>query len=156
MIGLENEVHGYCVKCRMKRPMLNKYETVNKRGQPMYKCVCPMTGCGTTINMFKKRERPAGEANKENIPPKEKKPKLKRTESCVLQVERPLKPPGIKKKRQKPRPPVLEPTQMASALSQAQDVGRQETSAHEEGASPTVETSSADMPSRAPSMLPAT
>ena len=152
-------MHGYCVKCRMKRPMLNRTETVNKRGQPMYKCVCPMAGCGTTINMFKKRDRPAGEANKENIPPKEKRPKLQRTESNVLEVkERPLKPPGIKKKRQrlKKENPVVAPDQMASALAPCQDVGRQETSAREATANPTAEMSSAHMPARAQTMLPAT
>ena len=150
-------MHGYCVKCRMKRPMLGRYETVNKRGQPMYKCVCPMAGCGTTINMFKKRDRPAGEANKENIPPKQK-PKMKRTESVVLTVERPLKPPGIKKKRQrlKKENPVVEPDQMASALAPCQDVGRQETSAREATANPTAEMSSAYTPARAQTMLPAT
>ena len=124
----------------------------------MYKCVCPFPGCGTTINMFKKRERPEGEANKENIPPKEKKPKLKRAESVVLTVERPLKPPGIKKKRQrlKKEIPVVEPDQMASALAPCQDVGRQETSAREATANPTAETSSADTPTRAQTMLPGT
>ena len=151
-------MHGYCVKCRMKRPMLNCTETVNKRGQPMYKCVCPMAGCGTTINMFKKRDRPAGEANKENIPPKEKKPKLQRTESNVLELtERPLKPPGIKKKRQRlKKAPVVEPDQMASVLAPSQDVGHQETSAREATAHPTAETSSAHTPARAQTMPPAT
>ena len=137
--------------------MLGRYETVNKCGQPMYKCVCPAAGCGTTINMFKKRDRPAGEANKENIPPKEKKPKLKRTESSVLTVERLLKPPGIKKKRQrlKKENPVVAPDQMASALAPCQDVGRQETSAREGATNPTAETSSAHMPARAQSKPPA-
>ena len=145
----------------MKRPMLGRYETVNKRGQPMYKCVCPMAGCGTTINMFKKRDRPAGEANKENIPPKEKKPKLKRTESNVLEVqERPLKPPGIKKKRQRLKKswcenPVVAPDQMASALAPCQDVGRQGTSSREATTNPTAETSSADTLSRAQTKPPA-
>ena len=142
----------------MKRPMLGRYETVNKRGQPMYKCVCPMEGCGSTINMFKKRDRPVGEANKENIPPMEKKPKLKRTESHVLSVEQPLKPPGIKKKRQrlKKEIPVVEQVRMASALAPSQDVGHQETSAREATTNLTAETSSASMLARAPSMRPAT
>ena len=48
--------------------------------------------------MFKKQDQPVGEANKENIPPMEKKPKLKHTESHVLSVEQLLKPLGIKKK----------------------------------------------------------
>lgn len=38
------EVVGFCVRCRAKRPMAHAERTVTKRGQPAYKGVCPVCG----------------------------------------------------------------------------------------------------------------
>lgn len=40
----EEEVWGFCMRCRAKRPMAHAQRTVTKRGQPAYKGVCPVCG----------------------------------------------------------------------------------------------------------------
>jgi len=40
----EEQVVGYCVRCRAKQPMEQVERTVTKRGQPAYRGVCSVCG----------------------------------------------------------------------------------------------------------------
>ncbi|MGQ9584215.1 MAG: DUF5679 domain-containing protein [Anaerolineae bacterium] len=44
---LGEEVVGYCVRCRAKRPMIHAELTATRRGQPAYRGECPV--CGTAM-----------------------------------------------------------------------------------------------------------
>jgi hypothetical protein len=52
-LQVDDLIEAYCVKCRVKRPMLDPHQTMLANERPAMKGACPE--CGTTLFRFVKR-----------------------------------------------------------------------------------------------------
>ena len=65
---MENQITGYCVKCKKKQEIANPQEIVMKNGRNAIKGNCPVcrTGMFRIVGMKKKEETPTTEDNSLN------------------------------------------------------------------------------------------